>query len=64
MASLASFEAASRRIQSIADAFFATLRSWAARKGKEEVELAQARAKIRETRKGLLTILTWVPALS
>ena len=81
MASLASFEAASRRIQSIVDAYSAgssaspdwgaariisgyrgpddavspTLRSWAARKGKEEVELAQARAKIRETRKGLLT---------
>ena len=82
IASLASFEAASRRIQSIVDAYSAgsaaspdwgaariisgyrgpddavspTLRSWAARKGKEEVELAQARAKIRETRKGLLTI--------
>ena len=37
------------------DAVSPTLRSWAARKGKEEVELAQARAKIRETRKGLLT---------
>lgn len=30
------------------------LRTWAARKGKEEVELAQARAKMRDGKRGLL----------
>ena len=38
------------------DAVSPTLRSWAAKKGKEEVELAQARTKIREAKKGLLGI--------
>ncbi|CAE7674483.1 pksN [Symbiodinium sp. CCMP2592] len=78
LASLASFEAASRRIQTIVKAFSAAsggsgpdwsharlytgqataddivspeLRSWAAKRGKEEVELAQARAKIRDSKR-------------
>lgn len=38
------------------DAVSPTLRTWAAKKGKEEVELAQARTKIREAKKGLLGI--------
>lgn len=78
IASLASFESASRRIQSIVDAYSAggtpdwgaariitgykgpddvvspQLRTWAARKGKEEVELAQARAKMRDGKRGLV----------
>ncbi|CAE7628065.1 pksN [Symbiodinium sp. CCMP2592] len=78
LASLASFEAASRRIQTIVEAFSGAsggsgpdwsharlytgqataddivspeLRTWAAKRGKEEVELAQARAKIRDAKR-------------
>eukprot|EP00438_Fugacium_kawagutii_P022866 Skav226462 [mRNA] locus=scaffold1781:97140:98588:+ [translate_table: standard] len=78
MSSLASFESAARRIQSIVDAYSAgstpdwgaariitgyrgpddavspQLRTWAARKGKEEVELAQARAKMKDGKRGLV----------
>ena len=39
------------------------LRSWAAKKGKEEVELAQARAKIREAKKLLASTETTTSAL-
>lgn len=78
LASLASFESAARRVQSIVDAYSVggtpdwgaariltgyrgpddivspQLRTWAARKGKEEVELAQARAKMRDGKRGLV----------
>ena len=36
------------------DAISPQLRSWAARKNKEEMELAQSRAKLRDSRKGLV----------
>ena len=78
MPSLASFEAAGRRLQTIVEAYSSSasggppdwnharlftgvasaddlvspeLRSWAARKGREEVELVQARSKIKEVKK-------------
>lgn len=77
--SLASFEAATRRIMTIVEAFSSTtssgpewgharlftgsyspddlvspdLRSWAAKRGKEEVELLAARQKMKDAKKGL-----------
>eukprot|EP00438_Fugacium_kawagutii_P005651 Skav219568 [mRNA] locus=scaffold886:117352:118863:- [translate_table: standard] len=79
VASLASFETISRRIQAIVDAFAAgtrgspdwgsakiitnyrgpedavspQLKTWASRKGKEEADLASARSKMREARRGV-----------
>eukprot|EP00435_Cladocopium_sp_Y103_P027188 s335_g6.t1 len=80
IASLASFESVSRRIQSIVDAYASgaagapdwgaariisgykgpddvissQLRTWAAKRGKEEVELIQARQKMKDGRRSLL----------